>query len=71
MIQKRIEFEKRVTIQVRDMQEDKIAFCIDIYGMTRAEALAGGMTAPVHKALVRNGLSPARYCAWGHENKYC
>jgi hypothetical protein len=67
MQQKPIEFWNRVIVPVRDMHEDRIAFNVIIYGMTRAEALAGGMVAPVAKALRRNGFDPGRYCAWGHE----
>jgi hypothetical protein len=59
-----IDYTRKVTMPIRDMYDDSIAFCVDVYGVTPSDlCIVPGGSAPMRKAVDRLGLDPLRYRA--------
>lgn len=60
-----IDYRRKVSIPIRDMENDgKIVFIVDVYGVrARDLAVIPGGSRPMMKAVLRMGLDPIRYQA--------
>lgn len=60
-----VDYRYRAVVPVYDAATGRVAFCVDVYGVTRRDLMLIGegaiMSRPIHKAIARMGFDPNRY----------